>query len=55
MKRQIDLVREYRIRLIAVVTGKLDVRAAVAELPPGGILGGAEESEASAVENEVAI
>ena len=33
-KRQIELVEEYRTRLIAdVVTGKLDVRAAAAELP----------------------
>ena len=34
MHRQIDLIQEYRIRLIAdVVTGKLDVRAAAAGLP----------------------
>ena len=33
-KRQIDLLREYRTRLIAdVVTGKLDVREAAARLP----------------------
>ena len=33
-KQQIDLIREYRTRLIAdVVTGKLDVRAAAAGLP----------------------
>ena len=33
-RRQIDLLREYRTRLIAdVVTGKLDVRKAVACLP----------------------
>ncbi len=33
-QREIDLLREYRIRLIAdVVTGKLDVRAAAAKLP----------------------
>ena len=32
--REIDLVREYRTRLIAdVVTGKLDVRVAAAALP----------------------
>ena len=36
-RRQIDLVQEYRTRLIAdVVTGKLDVREAVAELPDEG-------------------
>ena len=33
-QRQINLLREYRVRLIAdVVTGKLDVREAAAELP----------------------
>lgn len=33
-KREIDLIREYRTRLIAdVVTGKLDVREAAAKLP----------------------
>ena len=32
--REIDLLREYRTRLIAdVVTGKLDVREAAARLP----------------------
>ena len=32
--REIDLLREYRTRLIAdVVTGKLDVRSAAAQLP----------------------
>lgn len=34
VEREIDLIREYRTRLIAdVVTGKLDVRAAAAGLP----------------------
>lgn len=33
--REIDLIREYRTRLVAdVVTGKVDVRAAAASLPP---------------------
>ena len=33
-RRQIELVQEYRTRLISdVVTGKLDVRAAAAQLP----------------------
>ena len=33
-RRQIELLREYRTRLIAdVVTGKLDVRDAAASLP----------------------
>ncbi len=36
-RRQIELMREYRERLIAdVVTGKLDVRGAAAALPDGG-------------------
>ena len=35
-RRQIDLVQEYRTRLVAdVVTGKLDVREAAARLPEG--------------------
>ena len=35
-RRQIELVQEYRTRLIAdVVTGKLDVREAAAQLPEG--------------------
>ena len=39
-KREIELLREFRTRLVAdVVTGKLDVRAAAAKLP-------AEETEA---------
>ncbi len=33
-RRQIELIQEYRTRLIAdVVTGKLDVREAAAQLP----------------------
>ena len=46
-QREIDLLREYRTRLIAdVVTGKLDVRAAAANLPeePGA------EDEVEAIE-----
>jgi len=40
-RREVDLLREYRTRLIAdVVTGKLDVRVAAAGLPEEG-----EESE----------
>lgn len=36
-KRELDLLREYRTRLIAdVVTGKLDVREAAARLPAEG-------------------
>ena len=38
--REIDLLREYRTRLIAdVVTGKLDVREAAARLPEADPLG----------------
>ena len=34
LEHEISLLREYRTRLVAdVVTGKLDVRAAAAELP----------------------
>ena len=37
VRRQVELVEEYRTRLIAdVVTGKLDVRGAVAQLPEEG-------------------
>ena len=56
-QRQVDLVSEYRSRLIAdVVTGKLDVRSAVTELPGEDILGSAaESSEESTVEREVTV
>ena len=56
-ERQIDVVREYRTRLIAdVVTGKLDVRSAVTELPGEDILDSAAESaEESTVEREVTV
>ena len=44
-RRQIGLLVEYRIRLIAeVVTGKLDVREAAAELPEEDLSGDPEES-----------
>ena len=51
LEREIELLREFRIRLIAdVVTGKLDVREAVADLPvadpnAGGNRGGANHTE----------
>ena len=39
LDREIELLREYRTRLVAdVVTGKLDVRAAAARLPEDGAL-----------------
>ena len=55
--KEIDLLREYRTRLIDdVVTGKLDVRSAVTELPGEDILGSAGESgEESTVEREVTV
>lgn len=48
--RQVDLLREYRTRLIAdVVTGKLDVREAAARLPDeGDDADSLDETEASA-------
>ena len=57
VQREIDLLREYRTRLIAdVVTGKLDVREAAAELPEGDVPGDAEESaEERIIEEEVAV
>ena len=43
-EREIDLLREYRTRLVAdVVTGKLDVREAAAKLPAEEQTDGAEE------------
>ena len=47
-RRQIDLLREYRTRLIAdVVTGKLDVRKAVAGLPEADSLGAEDDPDVS--------
>jgi type I restriction enzyme S subunit len=48
IRREIDLIREYRTRLVAdVVTGKVDVRAAAAALPdeppPPGAEGAADD------------
>jgi type I restriction enzyme S subunit len=38
VQREMDLLREYRTRLIAdVVTGKLDVREAAAKLPDAAV------------------
>ena len=55
--QQIELLREYRARLIAdVVTGKLDVREAAAELPDEDAPGDAEDSaEEYLVEEEVGV
>ena len=50
-KREIELLREYRTRLIAdVVTGKLDVREAVAELPQPSSVVGSDGAETIQVE-----
>ena len=56
-RRQIDSFGEYRTRLIAdVVTGKLDVREAAAELPEEDVPGDAEESaEEYTIEEEVTV
>ena len=56
-EREIDLLHEYRTRLIAdIVTGKLDVREAAARLPEEGgelePLEEAEEQEEGADEDE---
>lgn len=58
IEKEIDLIREYRTRLIAdVVTGKVDVRAAAANLPvefdePGDTLDEGEDAEPDAGEEE---
>ena len=49
LEREIELLREYRTRLIAdVVTGKLDVREAAARLPDEATNGGSEEPDVDA-------
>ena len=59
-EREIDLLREFRIRLIAdVVTGKLDVREAATRLPVGASDSSAGEDadaadDAEAVDEEAA-
>lgn len=48
IRREIDLIREYRTRLVAdVVTGKVDVRAAAAALPdePSDVAAGDQSGE----------
>ena len=56
-QRELQLIQEYRTRLIAdVVTGKLDVREAAAELPEEDVPGDAEESaEEYTIEKEVTV
>lgn len=61
LEREIELLREYRIRLVAdVVTGKLDVRAAAAKLPDETLTQTAEdevdvEDETDVADEEAAI
>lgn len=61
LEREIELLREYRTRLVAdVVTGKLDVREAVARLPNEVAPDTAEESvdginETEPIDEEVAV
>ena len=54
--REIDLLQEYRTRLIAdVVTGKLDVREAAAELPEDDVPGDDESAEEYAINSDVTV
>ena len=53
-RRQIELLQEYRTRLIAdVVTGQLDVREAAAQLPDEDLCDADESVEELAMESEV--
>jgi type I restriction enzyme S subunit len=55
LEREIELLREYRTRLVAdVVTGKLDVREAAAWLPDEAPPGTAEDDTGLSDENEAA-
>jgi type I restriction enzyme S subunit len=55
LEREIDLLREYRTRLVAdVVTGKLDVREAAARLPDEAAPDTAEDDTNLIDETEVA-
>lgn len=55
LEREIDLLREYRTRLVAdVVTGKLDVREAAAKLPEPEPDAGTEDSTADETEEALA-
>lgn len=57
LEREIDLLREYRTRLVAdVVTGKLDVREAAARLPDEAVPEAVEEiADDTELEDEEAI
>ena len=53
LEREIELLREYRTRLVAdVVTGKLDVREAAARLPEGDAPDTAEDGEEVGIDPE---
>jgi len=55
LEREIELLREYRTRLVAdVVTGKLDVREAAARLPEEAALDTNEEAAELSEETEPA-
>ena len=55
LDREIELLREYRTRLVAdVVTGKLDVREAAARLPDEGPLDTVEDDAELVEETEPA-
>ena len=55
LQREIDLLREYRTRLVAdVVTGKLDVRGAAARLPDDAAQETADDEPGLADEDELA-
>ncbi len=55
LEREIELLREYRTRLVAdVVTGKLDVREAAARLPDEAPLDTAEDDADLSDETEAA-
>jgi type I restriction enzyme S subunit len=51
LEREIELLREYRTRLVAdVVTGKLDVRAAAAKLPDEEAAPGTSQDEMDSID-----
>jgi type I restriction enzyme S subunit len=55
LEREIELLREYRTRLVAdVVTGKLDVREAAARLPDEAPLDAAEDDTDPSLDPEAA-
>ena len=57
VQQEVDLLREYRTRLIAdIVTGKLDVRAAAAQLSDHDAYNDTEEtSEEQTIDQEMIV